>query len=66
MCSMASYADSMPQNMLLAALPEAEWDRVRKSFKPIWMPLGGVLFEPGTRIDHLYFCLLYTSDAADE
>ena len=43
------------QNMLLAALPEAEWDRVRKSIKPIWMPLGGVLFEPGTRIDHLYF-----------
>ncbi len=43
------------QNMLLAALPEAECDRVRKSFKPIWMPLGSVLYEPGTRIDHLYF-----------
>jgi CRP-like cAMP-binding protein len=43
------------ENLLLAALPEAEWDRVRKSFKPIWMPLGDVLYEPGMRIDHLYF-----------
>ena len=46
-----------PQNMLLAALPEAERDWVRKSFKPIGMPLGKVLYEPGTRIDHLYFPL---------
>jgi CRP-like cAMP-binding protein len=43
------------ENLLLAALPEAEWDRVRKSFKPIWMPLGAVLYDPGMRIDHLYF-----------
>ena len=43
------------QNMLLAALPGTEWDRVRRSFKPIWMPLGGVLFKPGTRVDDLYF-----------
>lgn len=43
------------ENFLLAALPEAEWDRVRKGFKPICMPLGDVLYDPGVRIDHLYF-----------
>ncbi len=43
------------QNMLLAALPEAEWDRVRKSFKPIWMPLGGVLYEPTGLVNHIFF-----------
>lgn len=51
----SSIAICTRKNMLLAALAQAEWQRVRKSFRPIWMPLGGVLYEPGTRINHLYF-----------
>jgi CRP-like cAMP-binding protein len=55
MSSMVSYAIATPQNMLLAALPAAEWERVRKNLKPMFMPLGDVLYEPGMHIDHLYF-----------
>jgi CRP-like cAMP-binding protein len=42
-------------NMLLAALPEIECERVGKHFQPIVMPLGDVLYEPGMNIRHLYF-----------
>ena len=55
MYSMASYAVSTPQNMLLAALPAAEWERVRKNLKPIFMPFGDVLYEPAMPINHIYF-----------
>jgi CRP-like cAMP-binding protein len=43
------------QNQLLAALPPAEWDRLcpRMELQP--MPLGHVLYEPGSTMRHVYF-----------
>jgi len=55
MCSIASYAVSTPQNMLLAALPAAEWERVRKNLEPIEMRFGDVLNEPAAHVGNVYF-----------
>ena len=43
------------QNHLLAALPAEEWERLgpRMEFRP--MPLGHVLYEPGSAMRHVYF-----------
>ncbi|MDP2869763.1 Crp/Fnr family transcriptional regulator [Methyloversatilis sp.] len=42
-------------NELLAALPDAEWDRWLPNLEPVDMPLGKVLYEAGTRLSHVYF-----------
>jgi CRP-like cAMP-binding protein len=42
-------------NRLLAALPEAERDRVYPALELVPLPLGGVLHEAGRRLDHVYF-----------
>ena len=55
MSTAALHDISAPQNQLLAALTAMEWERVRKSLRPIFMPLGEVLYEPGMNIGHLYF-----------
>ena len=44
-----------PQNLLLAALPAAEWDQERRNFKPVFMPLGDVLYEPYRLANHIFF-----------
>jgi CRP-like cAMP-binding protein len=46
---------STPQNTLLATLPATEWGRAGRHFKPIFMPLGAVLYEPATAVNHIYF-----------
>ncbi|MBB6092481.1 CRP-like cAMP-binding protein [Povalibacter uvarum] len=43
------------QNHLLAALPEADFDRFRSHLKLVPMPLGEALYEPGTRLRYVYF-----------
>jgi CRP-like cAMP-binding protein len=43
------------QNWLLAALADAEWERVAPHLQPISMPLGQVLYDPGTKPSHVYF-----------
>ncbi|HXV08871.1 MAG TPA: Crp/Fnr family transcriptional regulator [Burkholderiales bacterium] len=43
------------QNQLLAALPAAEWERLRSKMELRPMPLGDVLYEPGTTMRHVYF-----------
>jgi CRP-like cAMP-binding protein len=45
------------QNHLLAALPQAERDRLCQHLELIWMPLGHVLYEPGDTLRHVYFPL---------
>src|SRR5450631_335664 len=55
MSTAALHDISAPPNMLLAELTTIEWERVRKSLRPIFMPLGDVLYEPGMNISHLYF-----------
>jgi hypothetical protein len=42
-------------NELLAALPDAEWERWLPNLEPVDMPLGKVLYESGTRLSHVYF-----------
>ena len=42
-------------NELLAALPEAEWQRWRPLLEWVEMPLGQVLYESGRTLSHVYF-----------
>jgi CRP-like cAMP-binding protein len=43
------------ENELLAALPGAEWKRVRPSLELVAMPLGDVLYESGSQLNYVYF-----------
>jgi len=43
------------KNCLLAALPDAEWQRCRGLLEPVEMPLGQVLYESGRPMSHVYF-----------
>jgi CRP-like cAMP-binding protein len=42
-------------NYLLAALPDSEWGRWQPLLEKVEMPLGQVLYEPGTTLTHVYF-----------
>ena len=42
-------------NHLLAALPDAEWQRWLPALESVDMPLGQVLYESGTTLSHVYF-----------
>ncbi|HEX2544837.1 MAG TPA: Crp/Fnr family transcriptional regulator [Ramlibacter sp.] len=42
-------------NWLLAALADAEWERLSSELQPVQMPLGKVLYEPGSKPQHVYF-----------
>ena len=43
------------QNQLLAAMPEAEWKRWLPDIEAVDLPLGKVIYEPGTTLSHVYF-----------
>jgi len=47
-------ADPM-ENHLLAALPDAEWQRWLPQLERVEMPLGQVLYEAGSTLSHVYF-----------
>jgi CRP-like cAMP-binding protein len=42
-------------NLLLAALPAADYDRLRPHLEPVPLPLGWALYESGDRQAHVYF-----------
>jgi CRP-like cAMP-binding protein len=42
-------------NGLLAALPEAEYQRLAPHLEPCALPLGLALYESGTQLNHVYF-----------
>ncbi len=42
-------------NHLLAALPEPDFARLAPHLEQVLMPLGEVLYEPGGRLQHVYF-----------
>jgi len=42
-------------NDLLAALPQAEWQRWLPELESVDMPLGEVLYESGSTLSHVYF-----------
>jgi CRP-like cAMP-binding protein len=50
-----SLASHPRENRLLAALPDAEWSRLEPHLDRVDMPLGRVLYEPGSRLSHIYF-----------
>jgi CRP-like cAMP-binding protein len=43
------------ENHLLAALPDAEWQRWLPQLERVEMPLGQVLYESGGMLSHVYF-----------
>jgi CRP-like cAMP-binding protein len=43
------------RNHLLAALPDAEWQRWQPLLEPVELPLGEVLYESGGTLSHVYF-----------
>ena len=47
--------DTPRQNQLLAALPDAEWERWKSQLEPVELPLGKVLYESGGALSHVYF-----------
>ena len=49
------FAADPRQNQLLAALPKTEFERWRPYLEAVEMPLGSVLYEPGTSVTHVYF-----------
>lgn len=50
-----SVAHDPSQNRLLAALPAADFERVRSALKLVPLPLGEVLYESGSRQRAVYF-----------
>ena len=53
---MASDPQHSPrQNHLLNALPPGDYERLAPQLESIPMKLGDVLYEPGTRMRHVYF-----------
>lgn len=44
-----------PINLLLSALPEAEFSVIADALEPVSLPRGQVLSEPGETITHVYF-----------
>jgi CRP-like cAMP-binding protein len=44
-----------PANRLLAALPKKEYQRLLPELKHVTLTFGGILYEPGDTIRHLYF-----------
>ena len=51
---MASAPDRT-QNLLLAAVPTAEWKRLSKHLEPVDLSLAQVLYESGSTMTHMYF-----------
>ena len=43
------------RNTLLAALPDADWERWLPQLEWVDMPLGQVLYESGSTLSHIYF-----------
>jgi CRP-like cAMP-binding protein len=50
-----TVASNPRANQLLAALPDAEWQRWLPQLEAIDLPLGKVLYESGNNLTHVYF-----------
>jgi len=53
--NLAKTTDSARQNQLLKQVPEAQWAEWKPLLEYVELPLGHVLYEPGTRMSHVYF-----------
>jgi CRP-like cAMP-binding protein len=43
------------RNYLFHSIPQNEWERLLPHIEPVDLPLGKVLYEPGTKMSHIYF-----------
>jgi CRP-like cAMP-binding protein len=50
-----AIAPDPKQNLLLASLPDEEWQRWKNNLEAVAMPLGQVLYESGRTMSHVYF-----------
>ena len=50
-----AIANDTKLNDLLAALPQAEWERWLPQLELVQMPLGKALYESGSKMSHVYF-----------
>ena len=50
-----SVSPDPKKNQLLAALPDAEWQRWLPQLEFVEMPLGQVVYESGSTLSHVYF-----------
>lgn len=48
-------ATTLTSNRLLSTLPAQEYDSLAQHFKAVSFQLGEILFQPGDKIDHVYF-----------
>jgi CRP-like cAMP-binding protein len=55
MSTTVSHLIPTPHNLLLAALPTADWEWARRNLKPTFMARGDVLHEPARLATHLFF-----------
>jgi len=53
--NLAKATDSARQNQLLRQIPDAQWAEWKPLLELVELPLGHVLYEPGTRMSHVYF-----------
>jgi CRP-like cAMP-binding protein len=53
--NIVSQSLSLPSNQLLAALPQAEFQRLLPHLEPIFLEAGQVLYEPGELMNVAYF-----------
>ena len=53
--SVTTLSPDPTENHLLAALPDAEWQRWLPQLERVEMPLGQVLYESGGTLSHVYF-----------
>jgi len=51
----ASASLAPTQNHLLAALPEADYERLTPDLELVTLPLGMAVYESGGKLDHVYF-----------
>ena len=47
--------EGLPRNRLLSGLPTVEWSELRSHCESVDLPLGRLLFDEGSSIEHLYF-----------
>jgi CRP-like cAMP-binding protein len=48
-------ADRARENHILAALPPADFERIAPHLNRVAMPVGNLLYEPGSTLRHVYF-----------
>jgi len=56
-------------NRVLASIPPREFKRLESHLEPVRLKFGGVLYEPGKAIQHVYFpldCLISLLTAVDK